>query len=67
MDKLHLTLGGRLSVNYPVLTDVVSTLHGEDFLLLTGNLLYNPLRREFISYVSCPQALRAVPTPHEEN
>jgi len=56
-----------LSVNYPALTDRVSTPRGEDFLLLSGNLLYNPLRREFIEYVSCPQALRAVPTPHEEN
>jgi hypothetical protein len=25
-----------------------------------------PLRRECIAEVSCPQALRAVPTPHEE-
>ncbi|MFP3300571.1 MAG: hypothetical protein RXN92_05810 [Thermoplasmatales archaeon] len=67
MDKLHLTLVGRLSVNYPAITDGVSTPRSEDFLLLSGNLLYNPLRREFIAYVSCPQALRAVPTPHEEN
>ena len=54
-------------VNYPVLTDGASPPRGEDFLLLSGNLLYNPLRREFIAYVSCPQALRVVPTPHDEN
>jgi hypothetical protein len=67
MDKLHLTLVGRLSVNYPALTDGVSTPRGEDFLLLSGNLLYNPLRRGCKAEVPCPQALRAVPTPHEEN
>jgi hypothetical protein len=54
-----------LIVNYPVLTNGASPPRDEDFLLLPGNLLYTPLKRECIAEVPCPQALRAVPTPHE--
>jgi hypothetical protein len=54
-----------LIVNYPALSDGASSPRGENFLLLPGNLLYTPLKRECIAEVPCPQALGAVPTPHQ--
>jgi len=52
-------------VNYPALMKGASSPHGENFLLLQETYYTRLQGRGCIAEVSCPQALRAVPTPHE--